>query len=116
LEDIHHIFRADPKSGPKIVSMFFVLAVLATVPVLLGAWAYLGANLDHLSKAVGAAPISHSLFFSSILAMEGIFYLYYYNWTLFEMLPAAGVVGLVGFLSGSKALSEVQSRRLAGER
>ena len=133
LEDIHHIFRADPKSGPKIVSLFFVLAVLATVPVLLGAvssndpteicafanqrqWAYLGANLNHLSKAVGAAPISHSLFFGSILAMEGIFYLYYYNWTLFEMLPAAGVVGLVGFLSGSKALSEVQSRRLAGER
>jgi Oligosaccharyltransferase subunit Ribophorin II len=37
LEEIHHIFRADPKSGPKIVSLFFVLAVLATVPVLLGA-------------------------------------------------------------------------------
>jgi oligosaccharyltransferase complex subunit delta (ribophorin II) len=133
LEEIHHIFRADPKSGPKIISLFFVLAILATVPVLLGAvssnvpynfctfadnkqWAYLGANLDHLAKAAGAAPISHSLFFGSILAMEGIFYLYYYNWTLFQMLPAAGVVGLVAFLSGSKALSEVQSRRLAGER
>ena len=36
LDEIHHIFRADPKSGPKIVSIFFVLAVLATVPVLLG--------------------------------------------------------------------------------
>ncbi len=48
--------------------------------------------------------------------MEGIFFLYYYNWTLFQTLPAASVVGLVAFLSGSKALSEVQSRRLAGER
>jgi oligosaccharyltransferase complex subunit delta (ribophorin II) len=48
--------------------------------------------------------------------MEGIFFLYYYNWTLFQMLPAAGVVGLVGFLSGTKALGEVQGRRLAGER
>lgn len=37
LEEIHHIFKADPKSGPKIISLFFVLAVLATVPVLLGA-------------------------------------------------------------------------------
>ena len=37
LEEIHHIFRADPKSGPKIISLFFVLAILATVPVLLGA-------------------------------------------------------------------------------
>ena len=48
--------------------------------------------------------------------MEGIFFLYYYNWTLFQTLPVAGAVGLVTFLSGSKALSEVQSRRLAGER
>ncbi|KAL2061290.1 hypothetical protein VTL71DRAFT_7563 [Oculimacula yallundae] len=115
-EEINHIFKADPKSGPKIISLFFVLAVLATVPVLFGTWAYLGANLSHLSKAIGAAPISHSLFFGSILSMEGIFFLYYYNWTLFQMLPISGVVSLVAFLSGSKALSEVQSRRLAGER
>ena len=32
------------------------------------------------------------------------------------MLPVAGAVGLVAFLSGIKALSEVQGRRLAGER
>lgn len=36
LAEIHHIFKADPKSGPKIISLFFVLAVLATVPILLG--------------------------------------------------------------------------------
>jgi len=48
--------------------------------------------------------------------MEGVFFLYYYNWTLFQTLPVAGVISLVAFLSGSKALSEVQSRRLAGER
>ncbi|CAL3970368.1 unnamed protein product [Diplocarpon coronariae] len=115
-EEIAHTFKEDPKSGPKIISIFFVLAVLATVPVLLGTWAYLGANLSHLSKAVGAAPLSHSLYFGSILSMEGIFFLYYCNWSLFQTLPAAGVVSLVAFLSGSKALSEVQTRRLAGER
>jgi len=48
--------------------------------------------------------------------MEGIFYMYYSSWKLYQALGAAGAVGLVGFLSGSKALSEVQSRRLAGER
>ncbi|KAG9230716.1 Oligosaccharyltransferase subunit Ribophorin II-domain-containing protein [Amylocarpus encephaloides] len=116
LGEINHIFRADPKSAPLVISLFFVLAVLATVPILLGTWAYLGANLSHLSKATSAAPISHGLFFASIVSMEGIFLLYYYNWTLFQTLPVAGVVGLVTFLSGSKALSEVQSRRLAGER
>jgi oligosaccharyltransferase complex subunit delta (ribophorin II) len=36
LPEIHHIFKADPKSGPKIISLFFVLAILATVPILLG--------------------------------------------------------------------------------
>ncbi|CZR55744.1 related to oligosaccharyltransferase delta subunit (ribophorin II) [Phialocephala subalpina] len=116
LDEIHHIFKADPKSGPKIISLFFVLSILATIPVLFGTWAYLGANISHVSKALGTAPIAHTLFFGSILAMEGIFFLYYTNWTLFQILPPAGVVGTIIFLSGTKALSEVQSRRLAGER
>lgn len=32
--EIHHIFRPDPKSPPKVVSLFFGLAVLATLPAL----------------------------------------------------------------------------------
>ncbi|RDL30981.1 Uncharacterized protein BP5553_09770 [Venustampulla echinocandica] len=116
LAEINHIFKADPKSGPVVISLFFVLAIVATVPILLGTWAYLGANLEHLSKATATAPISHGLFFASIVCMEGIFFLYYYKWNLFKTLPVAGVAGLVAFVSGSKALSEVQSRRLAGER
>lgn len=35
-EVINHIFKADAQSPPKIVSMVFTLAVLATLPVLLG--------------------------------------------------------------------------------
>lgn len=34
LPEIHHIFRADPTNPPKIISLVFSLAVLATVPVL----------------------------------------------------------------------------------
>ncbi|KAE8447031.1 hypothetical protein EG329_011166 [Mollisiaceae sp. DMI_Dod_QoI] len=116
LNEIHHIFKPDAKSGPMVISLFFVLAIVTTVPVLFGSWAYLGANISHVSKALGAAPIAHTLFFGSIVSMEGLFFLYYYNWTLFQILPVAGVVGTIIFLSGTKALSEVQSRRLAGER
>lgn len=76
----------------------------------------LGANLAHLNKAMGSAPIPHALFFGSIVAMEGIFFLYYTHWTLFQVLPAASVLGAVAFVSGSRALSEVQERRLAGLR
>ncbi|KAI0539601.1 Oligosaccharyltransferase subunit Ribophorin II-domain-containing protein [Xylaria digitata] len=115
-EEIHHIFRSDPKNPPKIISAFFVLAVLATVPALFIGWLTLGANVSHLQHALSAAPIAHGVFFGSLIALEGVFYLYYVSWTLFQVLPVIGVVGAATFLSGAKALGEVQSRRLAGER
>lgn len=48
--------------------------------------------------------------------MEGVFFLYYSTWNLFQTLPVIGIVATSIFLSGSKALGEVQSRRLAGQR
>jgi oligosaccharyltransferase complex subunit delta (ribophorin II) len=48
--------------------------------------------------------------------MEGVFFLYYSAWNLFQTLPVMGVVAVVAFFSGTKALGEVQGRRLAGER
>jgi oligosaccharyltransferase complex subunit delta (ribophorin II) len=116
LPEIHHIFRADPKNPPKIVSLVFALAVLATVPAVFIGWAVLGGNVDHLSKAMGTAPVSHAVFFGSVIAMEGVFFLYYTSWKLFDILPAMILIGATAFLSGSKALGEVQDRRLAGER
>ncbi|KAF2823347.1 hypothetical protein CC86DRAFT_469160 [Ophiobolus disseminans] len=114
--EIRHIFRADPQSPPKMITIVFAAAVVAALPVLFGVWATLGANVGHLSKALGDAPVSHALFYGSILAMEGIFFMYYTSWNLFQTLPAAGLVGVVAFLSGSRALTEVQERRLAGLR
>ena len=115
-EEIHHIFRSDPRSPPKIISLVFTAAVLAALPILFGAWLTLGANVNHMSKALGSAPLSHALFLGSIVALEGIFFLYYTSWNLFQTLPAAAAVGTVAFLSGSRALTEVQERRLAGLR
>ena len=96
--------------------MVFAAAVVAALPALFIAWLTLGANANHIGKAFGNAPVSHALFFGSILAMEGIFFLYYTSWNLFQTLPAAIAVGFVAFLSGSRALPEVQERRLAGLR
>ncbi|KAK0731187.1 Dolichyl-diphosphooligosaccharide--protein glycosyltransferase subunit Swp1 [Lasiosphaeris hirsuta] len=114
--EIHHTFRADPQSPPKVVSLIFALAVVATVPALFIGWLVLGANVNHLTKAIGAAPLSHATFFGSIVAMEFVFFMYYTSWNLFQVLPVIGVVSVVTILSGTKALGEVQSRRLAGER
>jgi len=114
--EISHIFRADPKSPPKVVSLVFGLAVLATLPALLISWVALGGNINHLPKALGAAPVSHAAFFGSIVAVEFVFFMYYTSWNLFQVLPVMGAVGVVTVLSGTKALGEVQRRRLAGER
>ena len=48
--------------------------------------------------------------------MEVVFFMYYTSWNLFQTLPVAVSIGLVAFLSGSRALREVQGRRLAGLR
>ncbi|KAF5023062.1 hypothetical protein F66182_4874 [Fusarium sp. NRRL 66182] len=113
---INHVFKLDDTSPPRIVSMVFSLAILASVPALFLGWLFLGANVSHIPKALGAAPVSHAVFFGSIAAIEGAFFLYYVQWNLFKTLPVVIVLGVVSFLSGTKALSEVQSRRLAGER
>ncbi|CAF9929835.1 hypothetical protein IMSHALPRED_008007 [Imshaugia aleurites] len=116
LPEIHHIFKSDPTSPPKIITLVFTAAVIAALPVLLGVWITLGANLNHFSKAFSSSPIPHALFFCSILAMEGLFFMYYTSWNLFQTLPPAFGIGLITFLSGSRALREVQGRRIAGLR
>ncbi|EEA21894.1 hypothetical protein TMatcc_008680 [Talaromyces marneffei ATCC 18224] len=113
---INHVFKTDPKSPPQIITLIFLLTVLVTIPVLAGMWMYFDVNLNHLTVALKAAPIPHILFVSSVIGLEGIFFMYYTSWNLFQMLPASLIVGVVAFLSGSRALSEVQERRLAGLR
>lgn len=115
-KEIYHIFKSTPQSGPVIISIIFVLTVIASVPILFASWIYSSANLSHLSQAMRAAPLAHTLFYGSILAMEFVFLLYYLKWNLFQVLPVAGVISLISILSGPHALSEVQNRRLSGER
>ena len=114
--EIHHVFRADPRSPPRLVTLVFTAGTLACLPLLLGAWLSLGGNLKHLPQALGSAPLSHALFVGSVRAMEGLFFLYYTRWNLFQVLPVAVGLGGVAFYSGSRALSEVQERRLKGVR
>lgn len=72
--------------------------------------------MSQLPAALGKAPLAHVAFFGSLVAMEGVFAMYYLQWKLGKVLIAVGVIGVVGVVSGSKALSEVQVRRLEGKR
>ncbi|TPR03716.1 Guanine nucleotide exchange factor synembryn family protein [Aspergillus niger] len=105
LPEIHHIFKSDPQSPPIVITLAFVAMVLATLPVLGGVWLFLGVNVNHLPTALKSAPIPHVVFLGSLLSIEGIFFLYYTSWTLFQILPAVAVVGSVAFVSGSRALA-----------
>ncbi|CAG7924166.1 unnamed protein product [Penicillium olsonii] len=114
--EIHHIFKDSASSPPIVITLAFVAMVGAAIPVLAGLWLLLGANVSHLPTAFQAAPLSHATFLGSLIAFEGILFLYYTSWSLFAFLPAAGVIGTIAFVSGSRALGEVQGRRLAGRR
>ncbi|KAF9885815.1 hypothetical protein FE257_012286 [Aspergillus nanangensis] len=116
LPEIHHIFKSDPQSPPVVVTLAFVGMVLATLPFLAVAWLFLGANVSHLPAAFKSSPVPHTIFLGSLFSIEGIFFQYYTSWTLFQVLPAVAVAGTVAFVSGSRALGEVQGRRLAGQR
>ncbi|KAE8380945.1 Oligosaccharyltransferase subunit Ribophorin II-domain-containing protein [Aspergillus bertholletiae] len=110
LPEIHHIFKEDPRSPPIVITLAFVAMVLATLPILAGVWLLLGANVCHLPKALKASPISHGVFLGSLLSIEGIFFLYYQSWTLFQILPPVAVAGTVAFISGSRALGEYRQK------
>lgn len=135
LPEIHHTFKSGPTSPPIVVTLAFVGMVLATLPLLAGVvcclklsspafsmvadvhqWFFVGANLNHLSTAFKSAPVPHAVFLGSLVSIEGIFFLYYTSWNLFQLLPAVAAAGTVAFISGSRALGEVQGRRLAGLR
>lgn len=116
LPEINHIFRDDPKSPNVLITLIFAAAVLITLPVFIIVYSEIGVNLSHVQDAFSTAPVAHGLFFGSILALEGVFLMYYIRWNLFQTLPVALGVGVLAFLSGSRALSEVQARRLAGKR
>ncbi|KZZ93043.1 Ribophorin II [Ascosphaera apis ARSEF 7405] len=116
LDEIHHIFKPEAQSPPALSCSAFVVLVLATLPFLTGMWFALGANLRHLPKAFCASPIAHTVFLSSVISVEAVFYMYYTTWNLFQILPVLAALGLLAVVAGSRALGEVQSRRLAGLR
>ncbi|RMD43866.1 hypothetical protein DV735_g1186, partial [Chaetothyriales sp. CBS 134920] len=116
LPEIHHIFRPDPKSPNIVIVLFFTFAAALTLPILLQAYSFLGVNIAHLSKATSDAPISHILFLGSVVSIETTLFLYFLSWRLFSVLPILGFLGIVAYISGSRALTEVQQRRLAGLR
>ncbi|KAJ4394031.1 hypothetical protein N0V93_003248 [Gnomoniopsis smithogilvyi] len=114
---IHHIFKEQAKYPPTVIPLAFVGLILVTLPVAAYFWfVQLGANFSHLPKALKTAPISHTTFLASIFGMEFVYFLYHRGLSLGHIILPVTALGAVMVFSGMKALGEVQSRRLAGER
>lgn len=57
LPEIHHIFRADPKSPNIVIVLFFTAAALVTLPILLGSVCYTPCSIAHwLTSSTVALP------------------------------------------------------------
>ncbi|GJJ71632.1 oligosaccharyltransferase complex subunit delta (ribophorin II) [Entomortierella parvispora] len=114
LDEIHHQFRADQKLINRAVSGLFSLLVLAPFAALFLLWSQLGIKFEPL-KAMAQRPlelVAGLVFFSSLAAIEFVFYSYWTHVTLFPVLQYLGVLSLVALVSGRSVLSSVQTRRL----
>lgn len=63
-----------------------------------------------------AAPASYGVFLGSLAALEGVFFMYYVQWSLFRTLAVALPLGIAAIVGGKGALGEVRGRRIRGER
>ncbi|CAB4395206.1 Ribophorin II [Rhizophagus irregularis] len=113
--EIHHIFRPDQKLPPTIISYSFVIIVLLPWLFLIGAWIHLGVNISFLTSEPGSLPVIISFLFT-LLAIEILFYNYWTHLNIFQTLSWLSGLSILAFLSGQKALSDVQGWRLKGLR
>jgi hypothetical protein len=69
------------------------------------------ANVSSLNEALKKAPVSHVSFFLCLTAFEVLLFKFWVNGTLEQILIQMGIVSLLTFLTGRKALWEVMQRR-----
>ncbi|KAF0455822.1 Ribophorin II [Gigaspora margarita] len=113
--EIHHIFRPDEKLPPIWLSYSFMAIVLIPWVFLIGAWAYIGVNVSLLARAPESSLMS-ILFLGSLLAIEILFYNYWTHLNIFQTLTWLTGLSIVAFITGQKALSDVQKWRSLGLR
>lgn len=107
-DEIHHIFRSDPKNLPGFISSNFVFLVILALIVLLLAWNYFDAvNVNNLGKF---NPMV-SLFLASIFAFEYYFFDYYCGTSIFTSLKRFTITGIFALYFGSKTLNDMYKLR-----
>ena len=108
-DEIHHIFRQDPKNLPGFISTNFVFLLLLSLLVLFLAWNYFdAANINNSGKF---NPMVY-IFLGSVLAFEYFFFDYYCGTSIFKSLKRFTITGIFTLYFGSKALKDMYKLRL----
>ncbi|KAI8916809.1 Oligosaccharyltransferase subunit Ribophorin II-domain-containing protein [Entophlyctis helioformis] len=103
LPPITHKMRPAEKLPAAAVSYVFTGLTLAPWLGLLAVWAMLGANIRNLAESP-ANFVYGTGFFGALAALLVVFYLYWTQLTLFQLMAYASVVGLFTALLGRQAL------------
>ncbi|KZV85016.1 hypothetical protein EXIGLDRAFT_741803 [Exidia glandulosa HHB12029] len=106
LPAIHHTFRADPKSPPRVISLVFAAAVLAPWVVLLGLLSRVPHSLPHLFSPQ-IAP-----FVALLAAFEGLLFTYWVKLRLPDVLLYGAILAVPTVATGKRALGAMVQWRL----
>jgi oligosaccharyltransferase complex subunit delta (ribophorin II) len=120
--EITHTFRTPQKLPNNQLSGLFAVAVVAGLPLFLllvqplkarakHQLYFASANVSSWSTAIANTPISHAIFFASLLAFEIRFFKYWVGGTLGRILLETAGIAVVAFISGKRALGEVMQRK-----
>lgn len=125
LPEIHHTFRADPKTPPRLLSLVFSAIVVAPWVVLLGLvriskhctgvygyidnmlqWGYIQPKVPQLFS-LNVLP-----FILNLAAFEGLLLWYWVDLKIGQVLAYGAVLGLFTAAAGNRALSAISKQRL----
>ncbi|KAG2186152.1 hypothetical protein INT43_002590 [Umbelopsis isabellina] len=114
--EIVHQFRAPEKMPPKIISLLASLIVLAPWVALIVGWSSLGYTpakiVGSIKQNSAASTLAIASFLGTLAAIEFLFFNYWTHLNLFQTLGYLSVLSVVAFITGQRALTAIQLKRL----
>ncbi|KAJ3333384.1 proteasome regulatory particle base subunit [Blyttiomyces sp. JEL0837] len=110
---IKHVFRPSEKMPNVVISYFFSLAVIAPWAFLLLAWGLLRANIGELTTSSGLF-VWGWLFAGSLSVSLYLFFLYWWQLNLFELLQYGSLLWGITAVLGRQALIARATKRTKG--
>lgn len=115
--EIHHVFREAEKMPPVAFSQLFTLITLAPWLILIAGWLQLGYTPNKVISELFSGSTLHTVyitsFLGSLVSLEYLFYLYWTKLNLFQTLTYLSGLTIITFLTGQRALSSIQAKRIA---